>query len=115
MAVTTWTQVKLYGNLSVTTGIGKNNENYKGFRLGQNFPNPFNTSTTLEYFLSDEGNVSLKIFNMLGNEVAVLAEEYKLPGQYRVTFDATGIPSGIYLCKLNVDDFMLTRKLILIK
>ncbi len=115
MAVTTWTQVKLYGNLSVTTGIGINNENYKGSRLGQNFPNPFSTSTTLEYFLSDKGNVSLKIFNMLGNEVAVLAEEYKLPGQYRVTFDATGIPSGIYLCKLNVDDFMLTRKLILIK
>jgi TctA family transporter len=52
---------------------------------------------------------------MLGNEVAVLAEEYKLPGQYRVTFDATGIPSGIYLCKLNVGDFVLTRKLILME
>jgi len=115
MAVTTWTQVRLYGNLSVTTGIGKNNENYKGSRLGQNFPNPFNTSTTLEYFLSNEGYISLKIFNMLGNEVAVLAEEYKLPGQYRVTFDATGIPSGIYLCKLNVGDFVLTRKLILME
>ncbi len=104
------------------------------FILHQNYPNPFNPSTTIEYTLhtptfgvpSREGNkrgvfVTLKVYDILGKEIATLVNEYQLPGNYEVKFNAghseqsRGIPSGIYFYKLNAGGYIQTRKMILLK
>ena len=96
------------------------------FLLEQNFPNPFNPSTIINYVLPKVGTryiVSLRVFNLLGREVAVLVNGIKEPGKYSVTWDATGLSSGIYLYSLTsspIDQtdgniFTATKKLILIK
>jgi len=87
----------------------------KEFSLGQNFPNPFNPSTTIEFSIAIAGQVSLKIFDMLGNEVEVPVDEDMNAGTYRITFNAIELPSGIYFCRLQSGEFTATKKLILIK
>jgi parallel beta-helix repeat protein len=72
------------------------------FNLFQNYPNPFNPSTNISFRIAEIGFVSLKIYDILGDEVATLVNEVKLPGEYRVTFNASGLSSGIYLYKLRV-------------
>ncbi len=85
------------------------------FSLSQNFPNPFNPSTTIEYGIPVKGNVSLKIFNLLGKEIATLVNEEKNAGTHSVKFDAANLPSGIYFSQLRVGNFTETRKMILLK
>jgi hypothetical protein len=85
------------------------------FSLEQNYPNPFNPSTVISYQLPINGNVTLKVFDVLGNEVATLVDEYKLAGRYEVDFSAGGLSSGIYLYKLQTGDFVDMKKMILIK
>jgi hypothetical protein len=92
------------------------------FSLEQNYPNPFNPSTKIRYSipnvtLSDvEGSsVQLKVFDVLGNEVATLVNEEKPAGNYEVDFNASQLSSGIYLYKLTTGNFIQTRKMILIK
>jgi hypothetical protein len=85
------------------------------FSLSQNYPNPFNPSTTVKYEIAQQGFVSLKVFDILGNEVAVLVKEEKVPGNYSVEFNASSITSGIYFYKLQVGDFVQTKKMILVK
>jgi len=72
------------------------------FNLFQNYPNPFNPSTNITFRIAEIGFVSLKIYDILGDEVATLVNEVKLPGEYRVPFNASGLSSGIYLYKLRV-------------
>lgn len=81
---------------------GYNNEEYapEGFELHQNFPNPFNPSTRLSFTLPEAGNISLKIYDALGREAAVAAEGEYQPGKHSVQFDAEGLASGLYLCRL---------------
>ncbi|MEW6196886.1 MAG: M1 family aminopeptidase [Bacteroidota bacterium] len=100
------------------------------FELYQNYPNPFNPSTTIAYTISTppisfpllrggtEGGVaSLKVYNILGKEIATLVNEPKTPGSYRVSFDADkyGLPSGVYLYKLKVGSYSLTKKMVFSK
>lgn len=87
------------------------------FSLSQNFPNPFNPSTTLEYFIPSDGFVSLKIFNTIGQEVSTLVSENQSAGKYTVNFNSAdiGLPSGLYYYSLRSRDFKATRKMILIK
>lgn len=85
------------------------------FELSQNYPNPFNPSTTIKYSLSEISNVILKVYDILGNEVATLIDERKEVGSYSVTFDAGNLSSGIYIYKLVTDAFVSTKKMILIK
>jgi plastocyanin len=85
------------------------------FELMQNYPNPFNPSTNIQYAISDRQFVSLKIFNILGDEVAILVNEEKDRGVYDVTFNATGLSSGMYLYKLQAGSFVETKKMILIR
>jgi len=86
-----------------------------GFSLNQNFPNPFNPSTTISFSIPDEEKVSLKVFNSLGEEVADLVNETKPAGNYSVSFDASRLASGIYFYKITAGNFLQTRKMILVK
>ncbi|NWG27444.1 MAG: T9SS type A sorting domain-containing protein, partial [Ignavibacteriaceae bacterium] len=85
------------------------------FYLFQNYPNPFNPTTTLSYVIGHSSFVSLKVYDVLGNEVATLVNEDKLAGNYEVQFVAAGLTSGIYFYKLMADNFVQTRKMILLK
>jgi photosystem II stability/assembly factor-like uncharacterized protein len=87
------------------------------FSLEQNYPNPFNPSTVIRYRLSAAGIVSLKVFDLLGKEVASLVNEKQSAGSYAVDFNSAeyNIPSGIYFYTLNTGDFKETKKMVLIK
>ncbi|MCA1920485.1 MAG: T9SS type A sorting domain-containing protein [Flavobacterium piscis] len=84
-----------------------------------NYPNPFNPSTTINYQLPENGFVKIKVFDMLGKEIATLVNENKSAGYYNVTFDASsasgGLTSGVYIYTINVNDFAQSKKILLIK
>jgi hypothetical protein len=112
-----WTQINDYLQNGVT---GTSNESVaevpSHFELGQNYPNPFNPTTQIAYAVPQAGHISLKVYNTLGQEVATLAEGGRQAGNYEVTFDARGLPSGVYYYRLEGEaGAALTRKLILIK
>jgi hypothetical protein len=85
--------------------------------LDNNYPNPFNPVTTLKYYLDDSKKVLLKIYDILGNEVAVLVDEVKPAGEYQIEFNASdyNLSSGIYLCKISAGDKTKTIKMMLLK
>ena len=90
------------------------------FSLSQNYPNPFNPSTTIKFTIPsvethDCMSVQLKIYDVLGNEVATLVNEEKPAGEYEIEFDGTNLPSGIYFYQPNTGDFIKTQKMVLMK
>jgi hypothetical protein len=85
------------------------------FVLNQNYPNPFNPTTDIEYSIPMKANVSLKVFNVLGQEVATLFEGVQNAGSYSATFDAKDLSSGIYFYRLQSENFSITKKLVLMK
>jgi len=85
------------------------------FKLNQNYPNPFNPSTTLSFIVGQRSFVSLKVYDVLGNEVALLINEEKLPGVYEINFNASGLSSGIYFYKLTAGSFTETKKMVLLR
>ncbi len=85
------------------------------FNLAQNYPNPFNPATTIQYSIPKASNVEVKVYDVLGNEVATLVDEYKESGRYEVNFDASKLSSGIYFYKLQAGSFVETKKMILLK
>ncbi|MBI1931282.1 MAG: T9SS type A sorting domain-containing protein [Ignavibacteriales bacterium] len=85
------------------------------FYLKQNYPNPFNPSTKIEYSISSPSYVKLIVYDVLGNEVARLVNEFQTSGNYKSEFDGSSLSSGIYLAKLSTDDFFDVKKMILIK
>ncbi len=85
------------------------------YALGQNFPNPFNPTTTITYALKDAGFVTLKVYNLLGQEVANLVSQRMEVGNYTVNFDANTLPSGIYIYRIEVNDFSAQQKMVLLK
>jgi len=98
------------------TGISELNElNPSSFSLEQNYPNPFNPSTTINYSVPELNFVTLKVFDVLGKEVAILVNEEKPTGSYEVDFNAIGLPSGIYFYKLQSGSFVETKKMVLMK
>ncbi len=100
-------------------GDGKVNhgESYtiEDYDLAQNYPNPFNPATNIQYTIKEKGLVQLKIYDILGTRVAELVNEVKEPGVYSTTFNAVNYPSGVYLYKITVNNFMATKKMVLIK
>lgn len=86
-----------------------------GFELLQNYPNPFNPSTKISWHTSAGSHQTLKIYNILGTEVATLVDEYKPAGSYEVDFDASNLSSGIYLYRLQSGSEIITRKMTLVK
>ncbi|MEK7671694.1 MAG: T9SS type A sorting domain-containing protein, partial [Bacteroidota bacterium] len=85
------------------------------FALHQNYPNPFNPSTTISYDLPRESVVTLKVFNLLGEEVRTLVNQRKEAGRHLVNFDAEGLPSGVYLYRLQTETSTLSRKMLLLR
>ena len=85
------------------------------FLLEQNYPNPFNPSTVISYKLPVNSDVTLKVYDVRGNEVTTLADEYKPSGSYEVKFEARGLSSGIYFYKLQSGSFVETKKMLLLK
>ena len=83
--------------------------------LGQNYPNPFNPATTIQFSLPTAGPASLKVYDLLGREVATLLNESKSPGSYEVRFDAARLASGVYLYRLTAGDFVRTRKMTVLR
>jgi len=82
--------------------------------LEQNYPNPFNPSTTISYQLPTRGYVTLKVYNLLGQEVATLVNGIEEPGYKSVEFNAGKLASGVYLYRITAGDFIQTRKLLLL-
>ena len=85
------------------------------FRLEQNYPNPFNPATKINYFIPEKGMVSLKIFDVLGREVATLFSGEQGGGNYSVTFDGSTLSSGVYFYRLQAGKTSMSRKLVLVK
>jgi len=85
------------------------------FALGQNYPNPFNPSTNINWQSPVGSLQSLKVYDVLGNEVETLVDEYRTAGTYEVKFDASKLTSGVYFYQLKVNDFISTKKLMLLK
>lgn len=87
----------------------------QSFRLYQNYPNPFNPTTTIRFEIPQSDFVSLKLFDLLGREVATLVNENLQSGSYEVTFDANGLPSGVYVYRLQTSQYAETKRMVLIK
>lgn len=85
------------------------------YKLNQNFPNPFNPSTKISYKINIEGKVTLQVFNLVGQVVEVLVNEFQKPGRYEVEFDAGNLPSGVYLYKLQINDFTSVKRMTLLR
>ena len=85
------------------------------FALEQNYPNPFNPSTSIRFSLPLANQVQLKVYNMLGQEVATLLNEFKNAGSYEVSFDAANLPSGVYVYAITAGSFSAVKKMMLLK
>jgi hypothetical protein len=85
------------------------------FALYPNWPNPFNSTTMIRYDVPKTGEVSLTIFNLLGQRVATLFDGRQLAGTHTIAWNASDFPSGLYFCRMNAVGFMQTRKMLLVK
>jgi photosystem II stability/assembly factor-like uncharacterized protein len=100
----------------ILTGIVKNqNEIPANFSLSQNYPNPFNPSTKINFNLPKSGNVTLKVYDILGSEVATLVDESLNAGTYNIDWNASSLSSGVYFYRLQTGDFTDTKKMMLVK
>jgi hypothetical protein len=100
----------------VTTGTEATaHENPTAYALGQNYPNPFNPSTRIPFTLVDRNWTRITVHNVLGQMVATLLDEVREPGTYTLTWEAAGLPSGVYLCHMASGSFAATRRMLLIR
>ncbi|MBT8378419.1 MAG: T9SS type A sorting domain-containing protein [Ignavibacteria bacterium] len=83
--------------------------------LNQNYPNPFNPATIIKYSIPGRSFISLKIYDVLGNEISTIVNEEKPAGSYEIEFAATNLPSGVYFYQLKAGDFIETKKMVLMK
>jgi hypothetical protein len=104
-----------YGD-SVVTDVFDNDGTYLiKYLLSQNYPNPFNPNTKIQFQIPQQSFVTLKIYDVLGNEIAILVNKEKPAGEYEVNFGGANLPSGIYFYQLSAGDYVLTKKMVLIK
>ncbi|HEC42164.1 MAG TPA: T9SS type A sorting domain-containing protein [Bacteroides sp.] len=87
----------------------------KSFSLSQNYPNPFNPVTTISYHLTIPGQISIKVYDIIGQEIATLVNEFKEPGKYSAVWKPMGLPSGVYFYKMTADGFTETKKMLHLK
>lgn len=83
--------------------------------LNQNYPNPFNPRTAIEYALPTESHVQMRVFDVLGREIATLVDEIKKPGYHEASFDASNLASGIYIYRMNAGEFSSVKKMMVVK
>ena len=108
-------QIDFDGTIEYSNTIEVNYGSVSDFALEQNYPNPFNPSTKIKYSIKEKGNVELKIFDMLGSEIATLVNEEQTAGHYEVIFNASHLSSGVYLYTIKSGSFVQTRKMLLMK
>jgi hypothetical protein len=101
--------------VQVTTGVADDEGLPDGFVLHQNYPNPFNPETTIRYTVKDPSRVVMKVFDLRGREVATLVDRIHPSGFYSVQFDASGLASGIYFCRIRMKDFVAVKKMVLLE
>ena len=107
--------INLKGKGYLIVGVQENELNSFSFDLFQNYPNPFNPVTTISYQIPERGFVTLKVYDILGNEVATLVNEEKPAGIYQVELDGLNLSSGIYFYRLRAGKFVESKKMVLMK
>ena len=116
ITVKMWKPMELTANFSSTTGINNDNSNLpENYSLYQNYPNPFNPSTIINFQIPLSSKVTLRVFDILGREVAVLVNENKPAGKYSVTFDAGKLASGVYFYNMQAGNYVESKKMIILK
>jgi hypothetical protein len=106
----------IQGRVDGTLGVATTEQGLpQGFQLQQNYPNPFNPSTVISYSIAKAGNVTLKVYNMLGQEIATLVNGYQAANSYEVNFNASGLSSGVYMYKLSTGSNEIIKKMVLMK
>ena len=85
------------------------------FELSQNYPNPFNPTTNIIFSVAESSNIKIVVYNLIGEEIAVLLNEYKNSGQYEINFDGSGLSSGIYYYQLITSNYITTKKMVLLR
>jgi Secretion system C-terminal sorting domain len=108
-------QVDFDGKIEYSNEVEVNFNAPEKYSLEQNYPNPFNPSTTIKYQIPKPGIVTLKVYDILGKEVATLVSENKIEGTYDITFDASRFTSGVYIYQLRANDYVSSKKMILLK
>lgn len=104
------------GPHGIPTSLDENNSDKSSFEYQtSNYPNPFNPTTNIRYNIPKESFVTIKVFDVLGKEIATLINEYKHEGKYEIEFNAVSLTSGIYYYRLQSGDFVQTKKMILLK
>lgn len=108
--------IRITKSWATVTDVEKSNSTLPTkYELNQNYPNPFNPSTVINYQLPEAGNVTLKVYDVLGNEVATLVNEFQQAGSYNAKFANAQLSSGVYFYKLQVGSFTAVKKMMLTK
>jgi len=108
-------QVDFNGEFNFSNEITISNLALSDYEIYQNYPNPFNPTTTIKYQIPELSFVTLKVYDVLGSEIATLVNEEKRTGSYQFEFSASDLPSGIYFYQLRAGEFIVTKKMILLK
>ncbi|MCI0613346.1 T9SS type A sorting domain-containing protein, partial [bacterium] len=101
--------------VNIATSVQTDGEVPRVFSLSQNFPNPFNPSTQIAFSISRSGYTTLKVYNIVGREIAVLMAQKLAAGRYKVNWNTNGLPSGLYFYRLQSSEFVDTKKMILLR
>ncbi|MBT8377955.1 MAG: aryl-sulfate sulfotransferase, partial [Ignavibacteria bacterium] len=107
-------QIYVQGETNIVNEVEESTETYS-YSLSQNYPNPFNSSTKINFSVHQESNVNLSIYNLLGELVSTLVNEQKKPGHYEYAFNASELPSGIYLYSIKAGSFMKIKKMVFLR
>jgi hypothetical protein len=108
-----WSEVWRYR--TVLTSVEQTSGLPTEYALHQNYPNPFNPLTTISFSLPEQEKVTLRIYDVLGREVATLIDDTLQPGEYRTQFDASGVSSGVYFYRLIAGGYVSTKKMSVVK
>jgi hypothetical protein len=110
-----WIYTELIVDIEVGTAIGEISTITQSYELKQNYPNPFNPITNIKFAIAKAGHVNIRVFNILGEEVATIVNENKTPGAHSIEFDASRLASGLYFYTLTASNYVETRKMVLLK
>ncbi|OGU28299.1 MAG: hypothetical protein A2057_03665 [Ignavibacteria bacterium GWA2_35_9] len=111
----TWELPEGYNTPEIVTDVKEIHSLPIEFALKQNYPNPFNPTTTINFSIGKASNVKLTVYNTLGQKVAKLVDNFMNAGAYEVKFNASRLASGVYLYRLEADNFKLDKKMMLLK
>jgi len=110
-----WVNNEMFTYSYIPTGIEQLADGIETYSLSNNYPNPFNPTTNIKYKIPELSFVTLKVYDVLGNEITTLVNNEKPVGSYEVEFNATALPSGIYFYRLQAGSFVETKKMVLLR